>query len=36
MTELRDQAMALLEATPDTKAKTALIDLVDYTIERKR
>jgi octaprenyl-diphosphate synthase len=36
MTDLRDEAMALLDASPNSEAKTALIGLVDYTIERKR
>ena len=36
MTELRDEAMALLDAEPDSDAKEALVGLVDFTIERKR
>ena len=36
MTELRDEAMALLDAEQDSDAKEALIGLVDFTIERKR
>jgi octaprenyl-diphosphate synthase len=36
MTELRDEAMALLDTEPDSDAKEALVGLVDFTIERKR
>tara|TARA_B100000768_G_scaffold108177_1_gene100455 strand:- start:170 stop:1159 length:990 start_codon:yes stop_codon:yes gene_type:complete len=36
MTELRDEAIGLLAVAKDSEAKTALVNLVDYTIERKR
>jgi octaprenyl-diphosphate synthase len=36
MTDLRDEAMTLLDLVPNSEAKSALIGLVDYTIERKR
>jgi octaprenyl-diphosphate synthase len=36
MTDLRDEAMTLLDSVPNSEAKSALIGLVDYTIERKR
>ena len=36
MTELRDEAIALLDVEQDSDAKEALIGLVDFTIERKR
>ena len=36
MKEHRDRAVALLDALSDGPAKTALIDLVDFTISRKK
>tara|TARA_X000000950_G_C13669394_1_gene559288 strand:- start:475 stop:840 length:366 start_codon:yes stop_codon:yes gene_type:complete len=32
----RDEAVALLDALPDTPARQSLIDLVDFTISRKK
>ena len=36
MTQHRDQAVSLLEALPESEARSALIDLVDFTISRKK
>ena len=36
MKEHRDRAVALLDALSDGPAKTGLIDLVDFTISRKK
>ena len=32
----RDEAVALLDALPNTPARQSLIDLVDFTISRKK
>jgi geranylgeranyl pyrophosphate synthase len=36
MYALRDEALLLLENIPTSEAKTALIGLVNYTIERTK
>ncbi len=36
MMEHRDRAVSLLEALPESEARSALIDLVDFTISRKK
>jgi octaprenyl-diphosphate synthase len=36
MRHLAAEAIALLDVYPDTEAKTALVDLVEYTMDRKR
>jgi octaprenyl-diphosphate synthase len=36
MHELKDQALALLSDIPSSEAKTALIGLVEYTINRDK
>lgn len=36
MREHRDRAVALLDGLPDTPARHALVDLVDFTINRKK
>ena len=36
MRQYRDEAVALLDALPDTPARQSLIDLVDFTISRKK
>ena len=36
MRSLSEEALELLEAYPDSEAKSALIELVEYTMDRKR
>ena len=36
MLEHRDRAVSLLEALPESESRSALIDLVDFTISRKK
>lgn len=36
MKELRDEAIEMLDAFPESEARTALVDLVDFTMQRKR
>jgi geranylgeranyl pyrophosphate synthase len=36
MAALRDEAIALLDGFPASDAKRALVELVDFTIDRKK